>query len=95
MAELKVTTKGERAARAKPVASMSVKLSDLVAIKACDVGMSDLAVGPSRAAGDSFTDAGISRGERFERELVAKPLDLIRGQSRVAVDVFVGLWMTV
>ena len=71
MAELKVTTKGERAARAKPVASMSVKLSDLVAIKACDVGMSDLAVGPSRAAGDSFTDAGISRGERFERELVA------------------------
>ena len=33
--------------------------------------MSDLAVGPSRAAGDSFTDAGISRGERFERELVA------------------------
>ena len=31
----------------------------------------------------------------LERELVAKPLDLIRGQSRVAVDVFVGLWMTV
>ena len=71
MAELKVTTKGERAARAKPVASMSLRLSDLVAIKACDVGMSDLAVGPSRTAGDLFTDAGISRGERFERELVA------------------------
>jgi hypothetical protein len=66
-----VTTKGERAARAKPVASMSLRLSDLVAIKACDVGMSDLAVGPSRTAGDLFTDAGISRGERFERELVA------------------------
>ena len=33
--------------------------------------MSDLAVGPSRAMGDGFTDGGISKGERLERELVA------------------------
>jgi len=71
MVELKTTTKGERAPRAKPTASMSLKLADLVSIKATDVGMSDLAVGPSRTTADGFTDGGISRGERFERELVA------------------------
>ena len=71
MVELKTTTKGERAPRAKPTASMSLKLVDLVSIKATDVGMSDLAVGPSRTTADGFTDGGISRGERFERELVA------------------------
>ena len=77
MAELKMTAKGsggepsKRAPRAAPAQQMVLKLPQLVSIKAVDVGMSDLAVGPSRNLGDGFTDGSISKGERFERELVA------------------------
>ena len=60
-----------RAQRSPPTPELIIALSDLVSLKASDVGMTDLAVGPSRTAGDGFTDGAISRGERFERELVA------------------------
>ena len=69
MAELKATSAG-RAQRSTPAPSMRVALADLVSLKASDVGMTDLAVGPSRGA-DGFTDGGITRGEHRERELVA------------------------
>ena len=70
MAELKATSAG-RAQRSTPAPSMRVALSDLVSLKASDVGMTDLAVGPSRSNADGFTDGGITRGEHRERELVA------------------------
>ena len=46
MAELKATSAG-RAQRSTPAPSMRVALADLVSLKASDVGMTDLAVGPS------------------------------------------------
>ena len=61
----------KRAPRSAPAKQLTVKLNEIVSIKALDVGMSDLAVGPSRSLGDGFTDGSISKGERFERELVA------------------------
>ena len=70
LAELKATIAG-RAQRSKPTDTMQIAVADLVSIKATDVGMTDLAVGPSRSNADGFTDGGISKGERFERELVA------------------------
>ena len=60
-----------RAQRGKPVESMTVKVSEISSVRARDVGMSDLAVGPSRM-NDDFTDGGISRGATgANRELVA------------------------
>jgi len=70
MAELKATKAG-RAQRSKPADVMKIAVADLVSLKASDVGMTDLAVGPSRSNADGFTDGGISKNERFERTLVA------------------------
>lgn len=59
------------AKRTKPVDEMVVDFADVESITARDVGMSDLAVGPSRM-NDDFTDGGISRGATgANRELVA------------------------
>ena len=59
------------AKRTKPVESMVVDFADVECVSARDVGMSDLAVGPSRM-NDDFTDGGISRGATgANRELVA------------------------
>ena len=91
MAELKMTPRGAdgspsvRAPRRPPAEDLRVPLTDLVSLRATDVGMTDLAVGPSRssAAGEGgFTDAGISNRRRFERELVAWAPD----ESDVAAD---------
>ena len=50
---------------------MTISFGDISCVRAKDVGMSDLAVGPSRAH-DDFTDGGISRGATGQnRELVA------------------------
>ena len=70
MAELKATRAG-RAQRSAPAPSVRYALADLVSLKASDVGMTDLAVGPSRSNADGFIDGGITRGEHRERELVA------------------------
>ena len=70
MAELKATRAG-RAQRSAPAPSTRYALADLVSLKASDVGMTDLAVGPSRSNADGFIDGGITRGEHRERELVA------------------------
>ena len=60
-----------RAPRSKPVDSMKLAMKDVASVTARDVGMSDLAVGPSRM-NDDFTDGGISRGATgANRELVA------------------------
>jgi len=59
------------AKRTKPVAELKIDFADVESITARDVGMSDLAVGPSRM-NDDFTDGGISRGATgANRELVA------------------------
>ena len=62
MAELKATRAG-RAQRSAPAPSVRYALADLVSLKASDVGMTDLAVGPSRSNADGFIDGGITRGE--------------------------------
>jgi len=60
-----------RAQRSRPVDVRTFKLSEISSVSARDVGMSDLAVGPSRM-NDDFTDGGISRGATgANRELVA------------------------
>lgn len=61
----------ERAQRSKPMETMAIAMDEIASITARDVGMSDLAVGPSRM-NDDFTDGGISRGATGQdRELVA------------------------
>ena len=60
-----------RAQRKKPEENVTISFGDISCVRAKDVGMSDLAVGPSRAH-DDFTDGGISRGATGQnRELVA------------------------
>jgi hypothetical protein len=60
-----------RAARRKPAETLVVAADAIASVAVRDVGMSDLAVGPSRAH-DDFTDGGISRGAAGrDRELVA------------------------
>ena len=60
-----------RAQRKKPEEKVTISFGDISCVRAKDVGMSDLAVGPSRAH-DDFTDGGISRGATGQnRELVA------------------------
>ena len=46
-----------RAQRSPPTPELIIALSDLVSLKASDVGMTDLAVGPSRTAGDGSPTA--------------------------------------
>ena len=48
----------ERAQRSKPMETMAIAMDEIASITARDVGMSDLAVGPSRM-NDDFTDGGI------------------------------------
>lgn len=60
-----------RAQRKKPEERVTIPFGDISCVRARDVGMSDLAVGPSRM-NDDFTDGGISRGATGQnRELVA------------------------